>query len=133
MDASVIESALQLAFAIQLGVFGIAHLLRPGPLIQFYEVLTAKGAAGVVFIALLSLVTGSLLVAFHNVWSGLPILLTLFGWAQLVKGIAYLLFPAVALRQFQKVTPERTNQFRLPGIPLLVISGLLLWHLWANR
>ena len=132
METPAIQSGLQLAFAIQLGVFGIVHLLRPEPLIQFYELLTAKREAGVVFIAMLSLVTGSLLVAFHNVWTGLPILLTVFGWAQLVKGIIYLLFPALGLQMFQKVTPGRANQFRMPGIPLLIISGLLFWHLWVN-
>ncbi|MDA1050483.1 MAG: hypothetical protein O3C40_08380 [Planctomycetota bacterium] len=122
------ETELQIAFAIQLAVFGVAHILRPGALVQFFAVLGSKGEAGVVVIALLSLVTGSFLVAFHNVWTGLPIILTVFGWAQLVKGTAYLLFPTFGLRQLARVTPERTNLFRLPGIPLLIMAGLLAWH-----
>jgi len=122
------EIGLQIAFAIQLAVFGLAHLFRPRPLVQFYGVLASKGEAGVIFIALLSLITGSFLVAFHNVWTGIPIILTVFGWAQLVKGTAYLLFPAFGLRQFARVTPERTDLFRLPGIPLLGMSAMLAWH-----
>jgi hypothetical protein len=123
------QTGLQIAFAIQFAIFGLAHLLRPEPLIQFFGVLRTKGESGVVFMALLGVITGSLLVAFHNVWSGIPIVLTIFGWAQLLKGTAYLLFPSFGLRQFERVTPERTTLFRLPGIVLLVMAALLAWHL----
>ena len=123
------EKQIQLAFAIQLAVFGIVHLVRPGPLVAFYQTLASKKDAGVIYIALLSLITGSFLVAFHNIWTGLPILLTIFGWAQLVKGILYMLIPSVGLRFFERITPDRMNHFRWPGIPLLAVAGLLAWNL----
>lgn len=122
------ETEIQVAIAIQLAIFGVAHLFRPAALIQFHGVLRSKGEAGVIFIALLSLITGSFLVAFHNVWSGLPIILTIFGWAQLLKGTAYLLFPSLGLRLLERVTPEKTNLFRLPGIPLIIVAALLACH-----
>ena len=123
------ERALQIAFAIQFALFGLSHLLRPQPLIQFFIQLRSMGQAGIVFIALPTVITGSLLVAFHNVWSGIPILLTVYGWAQLFKGTLYLFFPSYGLRQLARVTPETTNWFRLPGIPFLVVAALLAWHL----
>ena len=126
------ETGLQVAVSIQCSVFGVAHLLRPGVLIQFYGVLASKGEAGVVFIALLSLLSGSVIVAFHNVWTGLPIVLTLVGWSQLLKGTSYLLFPSLGLRFISRVTPDRQNAFRLPGIPLLVVAALLAWHVIEN-
>lgn len=94
----LMETGLQIACCIQLAVLGIAHLLRPGVLVEFYSVLNAKGEAGVVFIALQSLFSGSFLVAFHNVWTGIPIVLTLVGWSQLAKGTAYLPIPSLGLR-----------------------------------
>src|SRR5205085_10978560 len=100
----------------------------PVPLIQLYEVLRAKGEAGVIFMALPTVVIGSFLGAFHNVWSGIPIVLTMYGWAHVLKGTIYLLFPSFGLRQFARVTPERTKLFRLPGIPLLAMSAALAWH-----
>ena len=127
-DELRMETGLQIAFAIEFAVLGAAHLLRPAALVQFHGVLTSKGEAGVIFIAILSLATGSFLVAFHNVWTGLPIILTIFGWGQLLKGTAYFLFPSFGLRQLARVTPQRTNLFRLPGIPLMVVAGLLAWH-----
>lgn len=106
------EKQIQLAFAIQLAVYGIAHLIRPGPLVAFYQMLASKKEPGVICIALLSLITGSFLVAFHNIWTGLPVLLTIFGWAQLVKGVLYMLIPSMGLRFFERVTPDRINHFR---------------------
>lgn len=126
------ETGLEIAFAIQLIVLGLAHLLRPEPMVQYYQHLQQQGEGGVFSLALLSLVTGSLVVAFHNVWTGWGVLLTIFGWCQLIKGTAYLLFPKFGLRQIRRVTPEKTKMFRLPGIPLLVIGLGLAWHVLAG-
>jgi uncharacterized protein YjeT (DUF2065 family) len=126
------ETGIQIAVAIQLAVFGAAHLLRPRALVQFYGMLSSKGEAGVICIAMFSLCAGSLIVAFHNVWTGIPVVLTILGWAKVLKGTAYFLFPSFGLRQIARVTPERTNLFRWPGIPLLVISALLAWHVVRN-
>ena len=123
------ESKIQLVFAIQLAVLGMAHLLRPSSLVQFYEALNSKREGGVVVIGLMSLTVGSFLVVLHNVWTGLPVLLTILGWAQLIKGAVYLLFPSFGLRQTSRVTMERTEWFRWPGVPLLIIAALLGWDL----
>ena len=53
----------------------------------------------------------------------------IFGWAQVLKGMLYLYFPAIGLRQFARLTPGRANLFRLAGIPVLVLAALLTWHL----
>ena len=116
---------------IQLAALGLAHLLRPSSFVQFYEALNSKGEGGVVFIALMSLMAGSVLVVLHNVWMGIPVVLTVFGWAQLIKGVGYLLFPSFGLRQMSRVTADRTEWFRLPGIPLLILAILLGWELFG--
>jgi hypothetical protein len=53
--------------------------------------------APVLFLAcLLTLVAGLAIVLAHNVWSGgaLPIVVTVFGWIVLIKGLVFLLLPA---------------------------------------
>ncbi len=40
-----------------------------------------------------ALVVGLAIVLHHNVWQGWPILVTVLGWAALVKGFALLIFP----------------------------------------
>ncbi len=52
--------------------------------------------APVLFLAcLLTLVAGLAIVLAHNVWSGgaLPIIVTVFGWIVLIKGLVFLLLP----------------------------------------
>lgn len=41
----------------------------------------------------MALLAGFLIVSFHNVWEGWPILVTLIGWLALVKGLVLLIFP----------------------------------------
>jgi hypothetical protein len=49
-------------------------------------------------VGLLALGVGLAIVVGHNVWTGglLPILVTLFGWSQLLRGVVLLLLPAEA-------------------------------------
>lgn len=43
---------------------------------------------------ILALVMGFVLVAFHNVWvMGWTVIITLFGWIALIKGVMILVFP----------------------------------------
>ncbi len=42
--------------------------------------------------------TGTLIVAFHNVWSGFPMAVTLLGWSMVLKAIVAFVFPEVGLR-----------------------------------
>jgi len=43
---------------------------------------------------LFALITGFVIVAFHNVWvMGWTVLITIFGWIALIKGVMIFLFP----------------------------------------
>lgn len=52
-------------------------------------------------------------VAFHNVWHGPALLLTLVGSAQVLKGAGRFLAPQVGLRMMQRASPERAWYSRL--------------------
>jgi hypothetical protein len=76
---------------------------------------------------LLSLGFGALVVGFHNVWTGLPVVLTLIGWGQVLKGVVRLVAPQLSLRIYQRVTPERAWRFRVAGVVALALSGLVAY------
>lgn len=63
------------------------------------------------FNGLHALAFGSLIVAFHNTRHGLPIVLILVGWAQVVKGVLNLVVPALGLRMLEHVRSERAWEF----------------------
>ena len=126
------ERAAQVFAIVNFTVIGLSHVAAPKAWVEFFTVLRERGSAGVFATAMLSLVFGSIVVAFHNVWSGIPLVLTLIGWAQVVKAFLYFTFPAFGLRKLHIPTPERANMFVAPGVVFLLLAGLLGYHVWIT-
>jgi hypothetical protein len=123
------ERAVQIFAIVQLGVIALSHILQPHAWVDFFVYLRERGRAGVFATAFLSLTFGSIVVAFHNVWSGLPLVLTLLGWAQVLKATIYFLFPGFGLRKLHIPSHERARLFIYPSVLLLAVAGLLAYHL----
>ncbi|MFQ5349899.1 MAG: hypothetical protein ACE5EG_05585 [Thermoanaerobaculia bacterium] len=123
------EEAVQLLAVVNFTVIGLSHILQPSAWVQFFAVLRDRGEAGVFAVAFLSLIFGSIIVAFHNVWSGIPMVLTIVGWLQVLKALIYFLFPAFGLRKLHIPSHERPQLLVYPGIGFLVLAGLLGYHL----
>jgi hypothetical protein len=83
----VVERSIELLAGIQFLIIGLSHLVQPRVWVAFFIALREKGLAGVFANGFLSLLFGSLIVAFHNVWTGLPVMLTVIGWSQVVKAM----------------------------------------------
>ena len=106
-----------------LGV-GLSHVVQPLAWVEFFIWLRGQGRCGVFVDGLLSLTFGALVVAFHNVWAGPPVVLTLIGWAQVLKGTVRLVAPGVGLRAYGRIAPERAWHFRVAGLLALALSAL---------
>ena len=66
------ERAVEVYALVNFLVIGLSHLLRPRAWVAFFVLLRERGEAGVFASAFISLAFGSIVVAFHNVWTGLP-------------------------------------------------------------
>ena len=121
------EQEIQVFAAISFLVIGLSHLSQPQAWVAFYQALAARGTLGVFMEGFLLLNFGAIIVAFHNVWHGPQLLLTLIGWAQVLKGLVRFVAPRVGLRIMQRATPERAWHFQAGGVFALVISGFLWW------
>ena len=121
------EQATQLLAAVSFLVIGVSHLGQPKAWVAFYQALAARGTPGVFLEGFLLLNFGAIIVAFHNVWHGPSLLLTLIGWAQVLKGAGRFLAPEFGLRVMQRITPERTWHFQMGGVLALLLSGFLWW------
>jgi predicted ABC-type sugar transport system permease subunit len=73
-------------------------------------------------VGLIALGIGLAIVVGHNVWSGglMPILITLFGWSQLLRGLALLLLPAETQVAFFQVMRLEDFFYIYAGIPLVI-------------
>ena len=121
------EQATQLFAAISFLVIGVSHLVQPRGWVTFYQALAARGTSGAFLEGFLLLNFGAIIVAFHNVWHGPALVLTLIGWAQVLKAAGRFLVPQFGLRAMQRVTLERAWYFQLGGVIALFLSGFLWW------
>ncbi len=65
--------------------YGISHILAHRTWAKFFIWLRSREEPGAFVVAFLSLGMGSIIVSFHPVWSGIPLILTLFGWSQVIS------------------------------------------------
>ena len=126
------EQATEAFAAICFLGIGLSHLVQPHGWVEFFTRLREKGRAGVFVEGFLCLNFGALIVAFHNVWSGLPVVLTLVGWGQVLKGLVRFAAPQLSLRVYERVTPERAWWFRVAGVVALLLGCLFAYMALAR-
>jgi hypothetical protein len=127
-----VERAVQIYAIINFIVIGISHVVQPRVWVEFFTYLRERGEPGVFATGFLSLIFGSIIVAFHNVWAGIPLLLTLIGWAQVLKALIYFTFPGYGLRKLQIPSRERPMLFIIPGFLFLALAAALGYHVLLN-
>lgn len=73
-------------------------------------------------VGLIALGIGLAIVVGHNVWSGglMPIVITLFGWSQFLRGMALLLLPAETQIAFFQLMRLEDFFYLYAGIPLVL-------------
>ncbi len=126
-----LQTGVEVFAIIHLTTMGLSHITAHRAWAEFFILLREKGHAGVLVVGFISLGFGSIIAAFHPVWSGVPLVLTLLGWSQVLKGLIYLSFPAVGLKKLHFVSLERSKIFIVPGVGFLVFAAVLLWDLLA--
>lgn len=70
---------------------------------------------------------GVLIVSFHNVWHGLPVVLTLIGRGLVLKSFIYFDFPKNGLKMLARISTERSWESVVAGIFSLSVSGLMIF------
>ena len=126
------ERAIELLALIQFLVLGLSHMLQPGAWVEFFVWLREKGRAGVLAHGIMSLWFGSIVLAFHNVWSGLPAVLTVLGCAYVLKAVVCFLFPEAGLRSLNRVSQKRAWEFVAAGAFFVAVGGMLAYSLWVS-
>lgn len=121
--------SIQIFVAINLFIVGLSHFIRPKIWVDFFEFLHSKNNVGNIINALIALGMGSIILAFHFIWKGFEVLITLYGLSQVIKGLVYLIFPSIGIKNIGKVTPEKVSTFKWSGLIMALISTTIFINL----
>src|SRR5687767_2433660 len=116
---TLMERALEIFAVIQLTVIGLSHIVHHRAWAEFFIRLREKGEPAAFANGFFSLGMGSMILAFHRVWSGLPLVLTIFGILNLIKAAQCFLLPGVSMRLMNRVSLERSREFVSAGVVAL--------------
>ena len=126
------ERAVETLAAIQFVIVGLSHVLQRHAWVDFFVWLRERGHAGVFVHGFLSLGFGSMIVAFHNVWSGLAGVLTVVGCLYVVKAALGFLVPTTQMLTLRRVSHERAWELAVPGAAYTALGGMLSYVLWVG-
>ena len=129
---SIMEIAIQKLATVSLFVIGLSHIFQPTVWSEFFIILREKGKVGSFINAMIHFPLGALIVSFHNVWQGIPAVLTLLGYAWVLKSLIYFTFPSYGLKQMSRVTMENSKGFVIAGVFMIAVGSLLLFSLIQN-
>jgi len=127
MEVAVTKLAIICFFII-----GASHIVQPRVWVRFFRDLHSKGEAGSFVNALIHFPLGLLIVSFHNVWHGLPLVLTVIGWGLVLKSFINFVYPKIGLITLARPRMENSWEFVVAGVFSIGISGLLMFSLF-NR
>ena len=126
------ERAVEVLAIIVFGITGLSHILQPRAWAEFFILVRDKGEAGAFVDGFLNLPLGGVIVGFHNTWSGIPLVLTLVGWALVIKSVIRFCAPKLGLRVMARVSLERSWEFQVAGAGLVALAGLLGYGMYAR-
>ncbi len=97
-DLSILLGQL---YAIALLTIGLGILLNTKYYLKAYDTMMKE--TGMIMVGgIFALLVGFLIVTRHNVWSGWPTIITIFGWIAVLKGVLLLALPELSLSMFKK-------------------------------
>ena len=123
------EVAIQKIAIVSFFIIGLSHIFQPRVWAHFFIDLRGKGEMGSFINAFIHFPLGALIIGFHNVWQGIPMILTLMGYGWVLKSLVYFVFPKFGLKTMSRVSLERSWEFVVAGVLMVGIGSLLLFSL----
>ena len=123
------ETSVEKLVAINFLVIGLSHILQPRVWVQFFIMLREKGEVGSFLNGFVHFPLGAFIVAFHNVWHGIPMIVTIMGWGLPAQEHLYFIFPRHGVRMLGTVKMERAWHFVVAGAFSVALGGLIFYPL----
>jgi uncharacterized protein YjeT (DUF2065 family) len=123
------ETSVEKLAALFLLVTGLSHIFRPRLWVKFFIMLREKGEVGSLLNGFVHFPLGAFIVAFHNVWQGIPMIVTIIGWGLVIKSTLYFVYPRQGVRMLGTISMERSWHFVVAGALSVVVAGVIMYPL----
>lgn len=117
-----VELGIERLTALGFIITGLSHILAPRAWVRFFSNMSEAGEAAGFHNAYVHIPLGLLIVAFHPVWSGPGLLVTLIGWALTLKGALYFCAPQLFRQTLACIREDRAWQFQVAGVVSLILG-----------
>lgn len=125
------EQAVQLMAGLSFTILGLSYLFRAREWNGWLIEVEQRGKQASLVFGGISLLLGAFIVAFHPVWEGIPLILTIIGILSLIKGTVYLLFPQWLPTKIKYIHQSERPLLRASGVLFIIIGAVLLNH-WCT-
>ncbi|MHC4726330.1 MAG: hypothetical protein ACYS17_03810 [Planctomycetota bacterium] len=108
-------------FSIIYLAVGVGILINPGFYKKMFENFI-ENAAVLYLGGITALVVGYLIIAFHNTWTmDLSVIITIFGWLALIKGILILIRPKIMVA-LSKAMVKKESHLKIEAIAIIILG-----------
>jgi uncharacterized protein YjeT (DUF2065 family) len=121
------EQGIERLAALVFIILGLSHVAAARAWVRFFLDMRARGETAGLYNALVHGPLGLLIVAFHPVWSGPGLLVTLLGWGLTIKATLYFVWPGLAQKTMARVAEERAWEFRAAGMASVALGLAIGW------
>ena len=123
------ENAVERLAALVLLLTCLSHIAAPRAWNLLFQRIRAGGETAGLVNAAIHLPLGLMIIAFHNLWTWPAALVTVIGWALVIKGAAHLLFPKLAQRTLNipRSGAQAERRYRLAGALMLPLALAIGW------
>lgn len=123
--------AIEFMSALTFLMIGLSYMLRSKDWIIWMENFYKNSPQSSLVLGSSNVFIGSLILGFHWVWQGLPVIISVIAVVIIIKGMLNLLLPARTLSKMAQVYIKHELWLRMIGIVLVILSVLLFNH-WYN-
>jgi hypothetical protein len=125
METSIFLAKLLGAYLVIIGVGILCNMKYYLNMMEDMMGGFAKNPIVIYMGAIMSLFFGLLIVLFHNVWVwNWPVIITIFGWMGLIKGIWLIFFPK-SVSKMMNVYRDKPNVLRI-SLCVIIVLGIIL-------
>ena len=121
------ETGIERLTALAFIIIGISHVAAPRAWVRFFIDMRTKGEIAGILNAFVHLPLGLLILAFHPVWSGTGLLVTLIGCGLTLKGTINVLWPSLATWSMARVSEDKAWHFQVAGAASVAVGVFIGW------